>query len=489
MADYQKLEAVIGLEIHVQLNTLSKMFCACPNNPEESKPNTNICPTCLGHPGTLPTVNASAVEKMVRVGLALNCRIPKESEFARKSYFYPDLPKGYQITQADKPLCQKGFFVLSNQRKIRIRRIHLEEDTGRLVHDNKQNCSLIDFNRAGVPLMELVTEPDFKNGQEVTEFAQELQMILRYLGVSNADMEKGEMRIEANVSVQPKEDPLGSGTKTELKNINSFHAVRMAIDSEIERQRVMINQGEKVTQETRGWNGQQTVLQRKKEEEQEYRYFSEPDLLPIRWTEREIREIAQSLPELPEAKRQRFSREYQIEKQDIEVLVREPALANYFEKAASELLFWKKAEKISPEKTSQLMKLLANYLISDLKGLIGSGSIKDLKITPENFAELIILIFQGKIPSRLAKGLLKDMFETGGDPSQIMADQGLAKIDDEKMLQPVVKRIIDNNPQACQDYRQGKTAALQFLIGQLMGETRGAVEPDKARRLIEDQLK
>jgi aspartyl-tRNA(Asn)/glutamyl-tRNA(Gln) amidotransferase subunit B len=488
MADYQKLEAVIGLEIHVQLNTRSKMFCSCPNDPQESQPNTNICPTCLGHPGTLPVANEAAVKKLVQAGLALNCQIPTEAEFARKSYFYPDLPKGYQISQADHPLCQRGQAILKNQRKIRIRRIHLEEDTGRLIHDNQKNCSLIDFNRAGVPLMELVTEPDFKNGDEVTEFAQELQLILRYLGVSEADMEKGEMRIEANISVQPKEAPLGSGTKTELKNINSFRAVRMAIDSEIERQRILISQGGQVVQETRGWDGQKTIRQRKKEAEQEYRYFPEPDLLPIRWRPQEIDEIRQSLPELPAAKRRRFAQEYKLVDQDIEVFVREPDLGKYFEKTASELLSWMKDENVDSSKTNQLIKLLANYLISDLKGLLGSQPLSEIKITPENFAELIVLVFQDKVPSRLAKDLLKEMFQTGGDPSRIMDDQNIVKIDDEKTLVPVVKKIIDNNPQACQDYRKGKLPALQFLIGQLMGETKGSVEPEVARRLIESAL-
>ncbi len=480
-------EPVIGLEIHVQLKTLSKMFCSCANDPGAQKANVNICPICLAHPGTLPSANALAVEKTVQVGLALGCEIPLESEFARKSYFYPDLPKGYQISQADKPLCQNGFLNIGDK-SARIRRIHLEEDTAKLIHVEGGEYSLVDFNRAGLPLMELVTEPDFKTGEQVELFARKLQLILRSLGASDADMEKGEMRVEANVSVQPPGAAFASGTKVELKNINSFRAVKEAIDYEISRQTNLIAQGQKVEQETRGWNGRKTIPQRKKEIAQEYRYFPEPDLKPIFWMENEIQEIRQRLPELPSAKRLRFEQEYLIDPESIQVLIREIDLANYFEKSASELLSWMKDENVAMEHKGRLMKLLSNYLISDLKGLLASDSIKDIKIAPENFAELIILVFQGKIPSRLAKDLLKDMLTTGGDPSQIMAEKNIAAIDDEKTLIPLVSRIIEENPKAKEDYRKGKTVSVQFLIGQLMRETRGSVLPKAAEKLIIDQL-
>jgi aspartyl-tRNA(Asn)/glutamyl-tRNA(Gln) amidotransferase subunit B len=487
MADKNNLETVIGLEIHAQLNTKSKMFCSCFNDPEEEVANKNVCPTCLAHPGTLPIINEGAVNRVVRCGLALNCEILEESEFARKSYFYPDLPKGYQISQADKPLCQNGFLEISD-RKIRIQRIHLEEDTARLAHSEDGLYSMVDFNRAGLPLMELVTQPDFISGEQVVEFAQELQLILRYLGASNADMEKGEMRVEANVSVQPPGAPHASGTKVELKNLNSFKAVRDAINYELKRQGQIIEEGGKVDQETRGWDGHKTILQRKKEVAQEYRYFPEPDLLPIRWSSKEIESFKQSLPELPGEKRGRFSREYDLDQESVSILIRERDLGIYFEKAASELLRWMRDEKIEDDQLSKLMKLLANYLISDVKGII-VGSIDDsFKMTPENFAELIILVFQKKLSSRLAKDLLPEMIKTGADPSHIMSEKGIAKIDDEKALKPLIQRIISENTKAKDDYAQGKKEAVQFLVGQLMSATRGAVDPDMARSMIEEEL-
>lgn len=494
MQELDRLKSVIGLEIHVQLRTLSKMFCACANDPNETIPNVNVCPICLGHPGTLPTANAEAIRKVVQVGLALNCKISSKSEFTRKSYFYADLPKGYQISQADNPLCSNGFLNISN-RRIRIQRIHLEEDTGRLAHE--KGISLVDFNRAGLPLMELVTEPDFCSGKEVDEFARELQLILRYLNASDADMEKGEMRIEANVSVQLEKDPHASGTKVELKNINSFHAVRDAINYEIARQSDLINCGEKIVQETRGWNGQSTILQRKKEIAQEYRYFPEPDLPPIRLSEKEIEDIKNGLPELPEIKRQRFSKEYffvdsasecRSESGDFESLIRDINLGYYFEKTASELLSWMKDEKISHNKSGILIKLLLSYLTTDLKSMLNEVSINDIKITPENFAELIILIFQNKISSRIAKDVLREMFNTGRDPSHIVESKNLVQIDDEPTIRILVLKILSEYPKLKDDYRKGKLSVMQFLIGQLMKETRGAVEPDLARKIIEEEL-
>jgi len=480
------LKPVIGLEIHVQLNTLSKMFCSCLNNSDEISPNINICPICLAHPGTLPTANSDAIEKVIKAGLALNCQISLDSEFARKSYFYPDLPKGYQISQSDKPLCKNGSFQLK-ERTIRIERIHLEEDTGRLIHSKEEDSSLVDFNRAGVPLMELVTKPDFQKGEEVIEFAQELQLILRYLNISSADMEKGEMRVEANVSVQPINDPHASGTKIELKNLNSFRAVREAIDYEINRQSNAIISGEELEQETRGWDGHQTILQRKKEVAQEYRYFPEPDLPPIYLNQEKINNIIQSLPEMPAAKRQRFAREYKLEEKDINILIREQDLGNYFEKSASELLLWMKNKRIDSKQLPVLMKLLANYLISDLKGQI-KDSVDNSKVTPENFAELITLIFEKKLPSRMAKNLLSEMVKTGGDPSQIMADSDISQIDNNKDVELLVAKIISENDKAVSDYLKGKTAVLQFLVGQLMIATKGSIEPDMAKKIMKEKL-
>jgi len=494
MEKKEELKPVIGLEIHVQLRTLSKMFCSCINDSEEIIPNKNICPICLGHPGTLPTANAEAVYKVIKMGLALGCRILLESEFARKSYFYPDLPKGYQISQAEKPLCAEGIFEINKEKEIRIKRIHLEEDTARLIH-NKSD-SLVDFNRAGMPLMELVTEPDFSNGQEVDNFVKELHLILRYLKVSNADMEKGEMRIEANVSVQLESEPLGSGVKVELKNLNSLHAVREAIDYEISRQSNLILQGNKIDQETRGWDGKATILQRKKEVAQEYRYFPEPDLLPMKWTQADIDKIRGDLPELPKEKRIRFVKEYQIDPEkesqsgggDAELLIRDIELGNYFEKTVSELFAWMKDEKVDQNKKGELIKLLINYLTSDLKSMLNERSGGEIKITPENFAELIILIFQNKISSRIAKDVLKEMFENGGDPSHIIEDRGLAQIDDQGVIKSLTNKILKNQPELVNAYKQGKTSVLQFLIGQLMKETGGRVEPGLAKKILEEAL-
>ncbi len=481
------LKPVIGLEIHVQLNTLSKMFCSCPNNSDETSPNVNVCPICLAHPGTLPTANFSAVEKVIKAGLALNCKISLSSEFARKSYFYPDLPKGYQISQAEKPLCQNGSFQLKKS-TIRIERIHLEEDTGRLIHSEKENSSLVDFNRAGVPLMELVTKPDFQKGEEVIEFAQELQLILRYLDISSADMEKGQMRVEANVSVQPINDPHASGVKVELKNLNSFKSVKDAIDYEIKRQSDIIVSGEKLDQETRGWDGFRTVLQRKKEVAQEYRYFPEPDLPPIHLNQEKLDKLFQSLPEMPQAKRKRFAEEYKLEEKDINILVREQDLGSYFEKSASELLSWMKDKKIDSKQFPALIKLLVNYLITDLRGQT-KGSLDESKVTPENFSELITLIFDKKLPSRMAKDLLSEMIKTGGDPSQIMTKKNLFQMKDEKDIKSLVAKIITENDKAISDYLKGKTAALKFLVGQLMSATKGSVDPETAKKVIEEEIK
>ena len=309
------LQPTIGLEIHVELNTRSKMFCSCPNDPNEQHPNINVCPVCMGHPGVLPVINKEAVRKTIKVGVALNCQISTHSRFDRKSYFYPDLPKGYQISQFYIPLCQNGYLRI-NGRKIRIKEIHLEEDTGRLVHSSKDNCSLVDFNRAGVPLMELVTEPDLKSAKEARQFAQELQLILRYLGVSNADMEKGQMRVEANVSLG-KEGRLG--TKVEIKNLNSFRSVERGIEYEIKRQKEILDSGKRVIQETRGWDEKQEVTesQREKEYAHDYRYFPEPDLPPLHIDSVYLKGIKAEIPELPEERRKRFVREYALSQKEI----------------------------------------------------------------------------------------------------------------------------------------------------------------------------
>ncbi len=460
----------IGLEIHAELKTRTKMFCDSLNDPEEHHPNRNVCPVCLGHPGTLSTINKKAVEAVIRVGLALGGKINPITKFDRKNYFYPDLPKGYQISQYDQPLVVGGELLGK-----RIRRVHLEEDAGNLIHDDKTNSSLVDFNRAGVPLMELVTEPDFTSAEEVVAFARELQLILRYLGVSDADMERGQMRIEANVS-------LNMGTKTELKNINSFRFVAAAVDYELKRQEELLARGEKVHQETRGWDEakQKSVSQRSKEEAHDYRYFPEPDLPPFETATFDLENLKMSIPELPAAKRARFVKEYGLAEKQAGLLVAEPELAEFFEEAVSEL-----REKKADAPVSSLF----NYLTSDFRGLLNESGIrfKESKIDPEHLAHLAFLINEGKIGSRQAKDILKKMFDTGLDPEEIVQQEGGA-VSDEGELGATVDGVIAENTAAVADYKKGKKESLQFLIGKAMAKLKGRGDPEVLRMLFQKAL-
>lgn len=485
-------QPTVGLEIHTQLKTKTKMFCDTPNGfGLETEPNVHICPVCTGQPGTLPVINKRAVSLTVKTGLALNCKITDESWFERKNYFYPDLPKGYQISQYEKPLCENGYLSLSflngeekKETKVKITRIHLEEDTGKLIHDQDPDYSLVDFNRAGVPLMELVTEPDITSGKEAKKFCEELQLILRYLEVSDADMEKGQMRCEVNISLK---NPDGSfGTKVEIKNLNSFRVVEQSIDYEIKRQSELLDQGEKIIQETRGWDEgkARTISQRAKEEAHDYRYFPEPDLPSINVTS--IKEIEEkNIPELPQDKRDRFGAEYGLPKSDIETLAGNKNLADYFEKVSSELNNWIQDEGIN-DKKEKLIKLSANYLITELQKLLYQAKINiiDCKIDPENFAEFVALIGQNKISSSAAQTVLKEMFDSGKDPSQIIVDKDLSQISDEGALEEIVKTIIANNQNVVEDYKKGKEQALQFLVGQVMKETKGKANPGVAKEIL-----
>lgn len=502
-------QPVIGLEVHIELNTNSKMFCSCKNDPLEKKANVNICPVCTGQPGSLPVINREAVKKVIKTGLALNCQILKESKFDRKNYFYPDLPKGYQISQYDLPLCKGGYLELGDK-KIRITRVHLEEDTGKLLHPGGADYSLVDFNRAGVPLMELVTEPDLRSAQEAKQFAQELRLILRYLEVSEADMEKGQMRLEANISLTQnakrktqdhnlnlKTDDLG--TKVEIKNLNSFVALEKALEYEIERQAKVLASGKKVVQETRGWDDLkgETVSQREKEEAQDYRYFPEPDLPPLWLDKKFIDEIRAEIPELPYAKRLRFEQEYKLPLKEIEVLVQHKALGQYFEQVVSELQNWiKEAElkqRVLPKEREKLVKLATNYLLSDLQGLLLEKNIKiesrSFLVTPENFAELITLIYEEKISSKIAKQVLAEMFKTGVDPSHIIEEKELSMIEDDKAITAVAKRVLENNEQAVEDFKRGREQALQFLVGEAMRETQGRANPAVMAKALTKILK
>ena len=473
----------IGLEIHIELRTRSKMFCSCANNPDEKQPNVNICPICMGHPGTLPVINEEALKMVIKTGLALNSSIPEHSKFDRKNYFYPDLPKGYQISQYDEPLCKGGFLTV-NGRKIDITRVHLEEDTGRLIHPKGTEYSLVDFNRAGIPLMELVTEPDINSAEEAKAFAEELRLILRYLGVSDADMEKGEMRVEANISLG---DGKKLGTKVEIKNLNSFRSVEYGINYEIERQEKVLKADKKVIQETRGWDAAKevTVTQRIKEAAHDYRYFPEPDLPPLQFTPEEVKKIKAKIPELPQSRRERLKREYVLGEQEIEIFVQNKGLGEYFEKVVSEF-----SPRLLREEILKLIKLAANYLISDLQSLLSGRSVtdKDFKITPENFAEFIDLIAQGTISSKIAKAVLQEIFITGGDPSNIIKEKGLTQITGAKEIEAAVQTVIAQNHQAVADFKKGKGNALQFLIGKVMLETRGKASPEVTGDLLKKLL-
>jgi len=667
----------IGLEIHIELKTATKMFCGCKNNPEEPQPNVNVCPICLAHPGTLPVPNREAIGAVLKLGMALGGTIAERSHFDRKSYFYPDLPKGYQISQYEEPLVTGG--ILNG---VRITRIHLEEDTARLIHSaprpngdriktnkkrifdrnsvefgidssaNDSGATYVDFNRAGVPLMELVTEPDVKNAREAVQFAAGLQRIVRYLGISDGDMEKGHMRVEANVSIRPNGDrietnasirpnsdrieansdrmnddrivlkdesyrlmgllfevqnklgsvykeknyqdaieevlkreeisyerekrvplkldgkaisdffvdflidgkillevkatkfitqedirqvlryirevnvPLGIvanfrgdkleykrvinptfaqdsvgfdrnssasplGTKVEVKNLNSFKAVHDAIEHELERQEHLLERGEKIAQETRGWNEKKGVTesQRSKESAHDYRYFPEPDIPPLDLsaqaglTKWDLEKLRQEIPELPEAKRRRFEAEFGLAPEQAELITEDMAFADYFEQAASEF------------KTYSLpttdYQLLCNYLTSDLRGLMNEKGtdVTGLKMTPEHFAHLVALVAEGKLSSRLAKDLLAKMFETGEDPEIIMKESGVRVIGDESELDKIVGEVIKKNPKAVGDYKKGKGNALQFLVGQAMANTKGQASPEKLRGLFEKKMK
>ncbi len=482
----------IGLEIHAELKTNSKMFCGCKNDPDEKKPNYNICPVCTAQPGTLPVANEEAIKKVIKTGLALNCKIAEDSKFDRKNYFYPDLPKGYQISQYDQPLASGGWLEIRNPKseiqKIRITRIHLEEDTGSLVHPEGADYSLVNLNRAGVPLMELVTEPDITSGKQAREFAEELQRIFRYLGVSDAEMEKGQMRVELNISVSKGKT---LGTKVEIKNLNSFKVVEKAADFEIKRQEEVLEAGDKVVQETRGWHDKKeiTFSQREKEEAHDYRYFPEPDLPPMHFSKDFVEAIKATMPELPQQKRIRFQKEFKLDEISVEFFVDNKNLSEYYEKVVSEFKEWLSVEKIKD--SDKLYKLVANYLISDMQGLLQGKEFSmadDWKITPENFAEFVKMIYKGDISSKVAKMVLVEMFNTGNDPSDIIEKNNWKQMDDDAGLEKIIKEIIEKNSKAVEDYKAGKQNSLQFMAGQVMKETRGTANPEKVIELLKKLL-
>ncbi|OGL94927.1 glutaminyl-tRNA synthase (glutamine-hydrolyzing) subunit B [Candidatus Uhrbacteria bacterium RIFOXYB12_FULL_58_10] len=490
------LESVIGLEIHLQLKTKTKMFCGCATHDSAVTPNQNVCPVCTGQPGSLPVPNEQAIRFGIRMGLALHCRIAEASKFDRKNYFYPDLPKGYQISQYDQPIASDGFLTLGEKR-IGITRAHLEEDAAKNLH-GADGKTYVDFNRAGTPLLEIVTEPDFASPQDAKAFMQELRLIARYLGVSDADMEKGHMRCDANISLRERDAQGGIvgmelHPKTEVKNINSFRNVERALQHEIKRQTELWNAGSPPSvSTTRGWDDatQTTKEQRDKEGEGDYRYFPEPDIPVLALTDMAERERSR-MPELPAAKRARFADEYGLRAEDARQICDDPALADFTENVFSELQAWLEsqtdldAEGAIAERR-RLANLVSGWLLSKLGGLMAERTIdiRTCKINPENFAEFITLIASRKLNSSAGLVVLGTMLDDGSDPSHIMEDKRLGAIEDEGAIAEIIERVIENNADMVERYRGGKTELLQVLIGQAMKESEGTVDAKIARNML-----
>lgn len=497
-----ELEAIIGLETHIEMNTRTKMFCGCDNRGEDRPPNTTICPVCTGHPGTLPVANRAAVAGAVRMALALDCRILEHVKFDRKNYFYPDLPKGYQISQYDLPMGRDGVLTIPDGdggMRIRINRLHLEEDAAKNTHSPDRQWTYVDYNRAGTPLMEIVTEPDFRTPQQAKRYVQELQMMARALGVSDADMEKGHLRCDANISLRPVGETR-LWPKTEIKNINSFKHVERALEHEIKRQTTLWQTNTPpAEQSTRGWNEakQVTIAQRWKEGEGDYRYFPEPDLPPLHFgPERPIdpERLRATLPELPAAKRLRFTEQLGIAAGDVLTLTAEPAIAAFTEEAISELEDWLSEtapDDNADERARKAGKTVGAWTASKLVGILNDRSIafSDAKVTPENFAELLSLFLARRINSTIAARILEQMVMIGGDPTTLLAEMGGEQVGAGDALSAAVDAALVAHPGPVADYRAGKTNSVQFLVGQVMKATKGAADPGVVRRMLEAHLR
>ena len=477
-----KYEAVIGLETHVEIRSESKMFCSCANR-SGAEPNTNVCPVCMGYPGVLPVPNRYAIYAAVRAGLLTECIIAKFSKFDRKSYFYPDMPKNYQISQYDLPFCEHGRIKLEGEgfsgaplpdKYIGITRIHLEEDAAKLVHSGDK--SGVDYNRAGVPLMEVVSEPDMRSADEAYAYLTSLKEIMRYGGIGDCDMEKGQMRCDVNISLRP----VGQkefGTKIELKNLNSFRAVHRAIDYEIWRQADLLDRGVVIRQETRGWNDDlgESYLMRTKEAAHDYRYFPDPDLMPVVFTDEEIEAIRATLPELPEAMRKRFQEQYGITSYDATVLTSDKELAAWFDAAA---------------RLAKTPKLVANWISSELLRLLGEDkiSINECKITPAALAELTDVISSGAINGKIGKEVFAEMYASGKTPKVIIEEKGLVQVSDTGAIAAIVAEAIEKNPKQVDEYRAGNERVLQYMVGQVMKLSKGKANPQMAIAELKKQL-
>lgn len=484
-------EVVIGLEVHAQLQTKSKLFCGCPTD-FGSPPNTQTCPVCLGLPGVLPVLNKAAVDMIIKTGLALNCAVASHSIFARKNYYYPDLPKNYQISQYEIPICSEGYLEISTgeprpqsgreargeggmKKKIRIRRIHLEEDAGKLVHLEGAS-SAVDFNRTGMPLMEIVTHPDISSPDEALEYLTKLQLILRYLGVSSAQMAEGSMRCEPNISLRKKGET-ELGTKTELKNLNSFNAVKLGLEYEMKRQSELLDSGQRVIQETRRFDEATgtTVVMRSKEEAHDYRYFPEPDLVPLSIGDQWTSEIRKTLPELPEEKKNRYVSALGLSEYDAGVLTGSASGSHYFESCV---------------KVYNNPKTLSNWICNELFGLLNATgtSIEECKITPEDLVKLPQLMDKGTISGKIAKTVFQEMFKTGKPPEEIVKEKELVQISGEDEIVKLVEDVIRENPDVVEQIRSGNTKPMQFLVGQVMKKTAGKANPQVVNKVLREKI-
>ncbi len=471
-------EVIIGLEVHAELSTKTKIFCSCPTE-FGGQPNTHVCPICMAMPGTLPVLNEKVVEYAVKAGLATNCKISRDSKNDRKNYYYPDLPKSYQISQFDKPLCEHGYVEIDTEagkKKIRLTRIHIEEDAGKLNHDDFGGGSLVDLNRAGVPLIEIVSEPDLRSPEEVESYMKKIKSILEYIEVSDCKMQEGSLRADVNVSVHKPGEPFG--TRTEMKNMNSFRSITRAIEYEIERQIDVLEDGGKIEQETLRWDdvSGKTFSMRDKEDAQDYRYFPEPDLVAIKLSEEYIENIKNSLPELPESRKQRYLEEYVLSEKDANIITASKYLSDLFESAI---------------KICNNPKSVNNWIISDISRILNETEMEPIAIPfdGKQLGKLVILIDKGTISSSIGKKVLEELFENPRDPEEIIKEKGWIQISDEGAIKEVVIKILEANPQSIADFKAGKDRALGFLVGQAMKETKGKANPKMLNEMFLEELK
>ena len=472
-------EVVIGLEIHAELATKTKIFCSCPTKFGGS-PNTQTCPICMAMPGTLPVLNEKVVEYAVKAGLATNCTISKDSKNDRKNYFYPDLPKAYQISQYDKPLCEHGYVEIDTEhgkKKIRLLRIHIEEDAGKLNHDEFAGDSLVDLNRAGVPLIEMVSEPDISSAEEAEAYMRKIKSILEYIEVSDCKMQEGSLRADVNVSVKKKGDTK-LGTRTEMKNMNSFKSIERAIKYEVDRQIDVIEDGGKVEQETLRWDdvSGKTFPMRDKEDAQDYRYFPDPDLVAIRLSDEYVENIRKSLPELPESRKETYLKDYKLSEKDARLITSSKYLSDLFEKAIE---------------VCNNPKAVNNWIISDISRILNETEMDPIEIPFDGnqLGKLIILIDKGTISTSIAKKVLEELFENPRDPEEIIKEKGWIQISDEGAIKEIVQKVLSENPKSVADYKAGKDKALGYLVGQAMKQTKGKANPQMLNQMFKEELK